>query len=79
MKILPIGHLVKANPIKPNLRKNPDAPLELYDLEKDISEKNNMAEEYPKVVARIENIMLEARSRPITKKFQFGRYLSRYQ
>ncbi|MHC4633189.1 MAG: arylsulfatase [Planctomycetota bacterium] len=26
--------------IKQNLRKNPDAPLELYDLEKDISEKN---------------------------------------
>ncbi len=52
---------------------NPDAPLELYDLEKDISEKNNVAGEYPKVVARIESIMLEARSRPI-KKFQFGRY-----
>lgn len=65
--------------IKRDLRKNPDAPLELYDLENDISEKNNVAEEYPKVVARIEKIMLEARSRPITKKFQFGRYLSRYQ
>ncbi len=60
--------------IKRDLRKNPDAPLELYDLEKDVSEKNNLAEEYPKVVARIENIMLEARSRPITKKFRFGRY-----
>jgi len=65
--------------IKRDLRKNPDAPLELYDLENDVSEKNNVAEEYPKVVARIESIMLEARSRPITKKFQFGRYLSRYQ
>ncbi len=64
--------------IKRELQKNPDAPLELYDLEKDISEKNNVAGEYPKVVARIESIMLEARSRPI-KKFQFGRYLSRYQ
>jgi len=60
--------------IKRDLRKKPDAPLELYDLEKDISEKNNIAKEYPKVVARIEKIMLEARSRPI-KKFQFGRYL----
>ena len=60
--------------IKLDLRKNPDAPLELYDLEKDVSEKNNLAEEYPKVAARIEKIMLEARSRPITKKFQFGRY-----
>ena len=60
--------------IKLDLLKNPDAPLELYDLEKDVSEKNNMTKEYPKVVARIEKIMLEARSRPITKKFQFGRY-----
>lgn len=60
--------------IKRDLRKNPDAPLELYDLEKDVSEKNNLAEEYPKVVARIEKIMLEARIRPIIKKFQFGRY-----
>ena len=61
--------------IKRDLRKNPDTPLELYDLENDISEKNNVAEEYPKVVASIEKIMLEARSRPVTKKFQFGRYL----
>jgi hypothetical protein len=59
--------------IKRDLRKKPDAPLELYDLENDVSEKNNIAKEYPKVVARIEKIMLEARSRPI-KKFQFGRY-----
>jgi arylsulfatase len=60
--------------IKQNLRKNPDAPLELYDLENDISEKKNVAKKYPKVAASIEKIMLEARSRPITKKFQFGRY-----
>jgi len=59
--------------IKRELRKKPDAPLELYDLENDVSEKNNMAKEYPKVAARIEKIMIEARSRP-TKKFQFGRY-----
>lgn len=60
--------------IKHNLRKNPDAPLELYDLEEDVSEKNNLTEKYPKVAAKIEKIMLEARSRPLTKKFQFGRY-----
>jgi arylsulfatase A len=60
--------------IKHNLRNNPDTPLELYDLENDVSEKNNVAEEYPKVTASIEKIMLEARSRPITKAFQFGRY-----
>lgn len=60
--------------IKRNLLENPDATLELYDLESDISEKNNVAEEYPKVVTTIEKIMLEARNRPVTKRFQFGRY-----
>jgi arylsulfatase len=60
--------------IKCNLRNNPDAPLELYDLENDVSEKKNVAEEYPKTTATMEKIMLEARSRPITKAFQFGRY-----
>ena len=45
--------------IKRDLRKKPDAPLELYDLEKDVTEKNNIAKEYPKVAARIESIMLE--------------------
>jgi len=67
-------HMGKWKGIKRDLRKNPDAPLELYDLENDVSEKNNMAEEYPKAAASIEKIMLEARSRPIIKKFQFGRY-----
>jgi len=60
--------------IKSNLRKDQNTPLELYDLENDVSEKNNVAKEYPKVAASIEKIMLEARSRPVTKRFQFGRY-----
>ena len=60
--------------IKRNLRKNPDALLELYDLENDISEKDNVAEEYPGIAANIERIMLEARNQPMIKKFQFGRY-----
>ena len=60
--------------IKRDLRKNPDAPLELYDLENDISEKNNVVEEYPRLAAKIEAIMLEARDRPVVEKFQFGRY-----
>lgn len=60
--------------IRQNVSKNPDAPLELYDLEADIGESKNVAADHPAVVAKIERIMLEARSRPEIKRFQFGRY-----
>jgi arylsulfatase A-like enzyme len=60
--------------IKQNVRKNPDAPAELYDLENDISESRNVAKDYPAVAARIERIMLEARTRPAIEKFAFGKY-----
>lgn len=60
--------------IKQDVRKNPDAPAELYDLENDISESRNVAKDYPAVAARIEQIMLEARTRPVIKKFAFGKY-----
>jgi len=60
--------------IKQDVRKNPDAPAELYDLENDISESRNVAKDHPAVAARIEQIMLEARTRPVNKKFAFGKY-----
>ena len=62
--------------VKRGLKKNPDTPLELYDLETDISEQRNVAGEHPDVAARIEAIMLEARTRPSFEKFRFGRYRS---
>ena len=60
--------------IKQDVRKNPDAPAELYDLENDISESTNVAADHPGIAARIEQIMLEARTRPANKKFAFGEY-----
>ncbi|MCI0499421.1 MAG: arylsulfatase [Planctomycetales bacterium] len=60
--------------VKRDLQKNPDTPLELYDLEKDISEKNNVADRYPLVAQKIEGIMLSARTKPSTPQFQFGKY-----
>lgn len=60
--------------IKQNVGKNSDAPLELYDLEADIGESKNLAAKHPEVAAKIERIMLEARSRPSIERFQFGRY-----
>jgi arylsulfatase len=60
--------------IKKDLRKNPDAPLELYDLEKDESETTNVAAQFPDVVKKIVALMLEARTNPAFEKFQFGTY-----
>ncbi len=60
--------------IKKNLRENPDAPLELYDLREDISEDHNVAAENPEIAARIEEIMIQARIRPEVERFQFGTY-----
>ena len=60
--------------IKQDVRKNQDSPAELYDLENDISESRNVARDYPAIAAKIEKIMLEARTRPVNKKFEFGKY-----
>jgi len=48
------------------LHKNPDAPVKLYNLEKDIREENDVAAENPKVVKKMLQIMRQARtpSRP---------------
>ena len=48
--------------VKSNLKKNPDAKLQLYDLATDIGETHDVAAQYPDVVAKIEKIMLDART-----------------
>jgi arylsulfatase len=60
--------------IKRNLVKNPDAPLELYNLDTDIGESRNVAAEHPGVAAQVQRIMLEARTQPTVEKFRFGVY-----
>jgi arylsulfatase A-like enzyme len=37
-----------------------DGPIELYDLEADIGERNDLASKYPEVVARMREIMQRA-------------------
>ena len=44
------------------VRPAPDKPLELYDLDKDLAEKNNIAEKSPDVVAKIEAYLKTART-----------------
>jgi len=60
--------------VKRDLRKDPAAPLELYDLERDIAESEDVADRRPDIAARIEDIMLEARRVPEVERFRFGRY-----
>ncbi len=44
------------------LRNKPRLPLELYDLEADIAEKNNVAAKHPEVVREIEDYLKTART-----------------
>ncbi|MFC2161315.1 arylsulfatase [Acidobacteriota bacterium] len=60
--------------IKTNFRDKEDVPLELYDLDIDPAEKNDVADQHPDIAARIEKIMLEARTRPQVDSFAFGPY-----
>lgn len=57
-----------------NLQKNPDAELELYNLGKDPSEKNNLAREYPDKVIHFLEAMVAARDEPEVERFRFWRY-----
>lgn len=60
--------------VKQKLARNPDAPLELYDLQADIGEQRDVSKKYPDVAAKINRIMLEGRTVPEEVKFRFGRY-----
>jgi arylsulfatase A-like enzyme len=48
--------------VRLNVAKNPDGPIELYYLKTDIGEQNNIADQHPQIVARIEDIMASART-----------------
>jgi len=60
--------------VKRNLKKNPDAPLELYHLKTDRNETTDLAKEKPDLARRLGQIMLDARDEPVIKPFRFGRY-----
>lgn len=47
--------------IRKNISNNPDAPMELYNLEKDIEEQHNVADKYPQITTNIKQIMSEVR------------------
>ncbi len=52
---------VRINNLKA-VRYGVDSPIELYDLSKDISEANNIADQHPDVVSEVEQLFIEQRS-----------------
>lgn len=46
--------------VKVNVKENPDAPLELYNLAEDLDETTNIADQHPEIVTQLEKIMQEA-------------------
>ncbi|MDR8391362.1 arylsulfatase [Aliifodinibius sp. S!AR15-10] len=49
--------------VRLNLNENPNAPIELYNLEEDLSEENNVADQHPDVVKEMRQIMEQAHVR----------------
>ncbi|WP_066631338.1 arylsulfatase [Labilibacter marinus] len=49
-----------------------DNPIELYDLDKDISEANNVASQYPELIKRVDKIFKEERT--ANEHFPYGGY-----
>lgn len=62
--------------VKYNVLKEPNAPLELYDVVSDRKEQNNLAKEYPEVVIEMEQILNEARTPSTVFTFKQETYLS---
>ena len=68
---------IRAGPWKAvwrDLRKNPEAEPELYNLETDPNERSNVSLEHPERVRELERLMLEARDEPEIEQFRLGRY-----
>ncbi len=60
--------------VRRDLIKNPDAPLELYDLKNDIGESIDVAAQNPEIVEKLQQIMINGRTEPEVEKFRFGQY-----
>ncbi|WP_422080465.1 arylsulfatase [Ulvibacterium sp.] len=48
--------------VRLNVYDNPDAPIELYDLSKDVKELHNVAGEHPEIVSEMEALMKSSRT-----------------
>ncbi len=62
--------------VKYNVLKDPEAPIELYNLMEDIREENNVAAKYPDIIVEMETILKEARTPSEIFTFGDGTYLN---
>lgn len=60
--------------VQRNIKKNPDAPWELYNLEQDPSESTNLAKMQPQRLEALKLELLDQRTPPATERFRFGAY-----
>lgn len=56
--------------VRYNVKNNPDAPIELFDLKKDPAESLDLSDQYPEVVSEMQELFVNARtSNPVFKLF----------
>ena len=60
--------------LRRGLRREPDASLELYDLQADVGEQRDVAAEHPELAARLGALLIEARTEPVYGRLRFGSY-----
>ncbi len=60
--------------VRKNIRRNKDAPLEVYDLESDVGESKDLAAERPEIAKQLEAVIRRERVQPVMEKFRFGTY-----
>lgn len=62
--------------VKYNVLKDPEAPIELYNLMEDIGEENNVAAKHPDIIVEMETILTAARTPSEIFTFGDGTYLN---
>jgi arylsulfatase A len=62
--------------VRYNVLKEPDAPVELYDLSKDIGEQNNVAAKHLEIASELTELMKKARTHSDVFTFQSETYLN---